>query len=139
MRLNSGPTTYSASPNDTGDVQVLTVVAMPQQTLRDVVLQHGGRFDEETVKEIRALNPQLNPDQIEAGQLIRIPLPAGTWQKKFDTADSSARTPVQSLRPRNPKLPRDGSSRQTPKHPRTYTDMPKAPRVNTSMGLFPSL
>lgn len=85
-----GPTDYSASPNDTTDGQVLTVVAMPQQSLRDVVLQHGGRFDDEMVKQIRALNPQLNPDQIEPGQLIRIPQPAGTWQKSFDSADAAA-------------------------------------------------
>ena len=83
-----GPATYSASPSDTGDRQVLTVVALPQQTLRDIILQHGGRFDEETVKEIRALNPQLNPDQIDPGQLIRIPQPAGTWKKSFDSSDT---------------------------------------------------
>jgi hypothetical protein len=85
-----GPTNYSASPNDTTDGQALTVVAMPQQTLRDVVLQHGGRFDDAMVRQIRALNPQLNPDQIEPGQLIRIPQPAGTWQKSFDSSDTAA-------------------------------------------------
>jgi type II secretory pathway predicted ATPase ExeA len=79
---------YSASPSDTDSGQVLTVVAMPQQTLRDVVLQHGGQFDQEMVTKIRALNPQLNLDQIDAGQLIRIPLPFGTWQKSFDSADT---------------------------------------------------
>jgi general secretion pathway protein A len=91
-----GPENYAASPNDTNSGQVLTVVALPQQTLRDIALQHAGRYDDEIVKQIRALNPQLNPDQIEAGQLIRIPLPAGTWQKSFDTSDPANTEAVKS-------------------------------------------
>jgi AAA domain/LysM domain len=82
---------YDAAPQDTGNGQVLTVVAGPQQTLRDLSLRYVGHFDSDLSKEIRSLNPNLkDPDHLEAGQLIRIPLPTGAMRKVNDTAEAAA-------------------------------------------------
>ncbi len=82
--------TYDATPQETGDGQVLTVAAGPQQTLKDLSLRYVGRFDEELSRQIRGLNPDLkDPDHLEAGQLIRIPLPPGAMRKANDTGEST--------------------------------------------------
>jgi hypothetical protein len=74
--------TYSAAPEETGAVQVITVAAMPGQTLRDISLVYIGRFDAELLQEIRALNPELKDvNHPAAGQLVRLPLPAGSFKK----------------------------------------------------------
>jgi type II secretory pathway predicted ATPase ExeA len=81
---------YDAAPQDTGNGQVLTVVAGPQQTLRDLSLRYVGHFDSDLSKRIRSLNPDLkDPDHLEAGQLIRIPLPPGAMRKVNDTAEAA--------------------------------------------------
>ena len=73
---------YSADPQERGSLQVITVAAMPQQTLRDISLLYVGRFDDDLFKQICALNPELkDPNHPEAGQLIRLPLPAGSFRK----------------------------------------------------------
>jgi len=80
---------YAAVPQDTGDGQVITVAAQPQQSLQELCLRYVGRFDEELSRKIRGLNPDLkDPDHLEAGQLIQIPLPAGSMRKVNDTADT---------------------------------------------------
>lgn len=80
---------YAAAPQDTGDGQVITVAAQPQQSLQELCLRYVGRFDEELSRKIRSLNPDLkDPDHLEAGQLIQIPLPAGSMRKVNDTADA---------------------------------------------------
>jgi general secretion pathway protein A len=80
---------YDADPRDTGSGQVITVAAGPQQTLKDLSLRYLGRFDTELSKEILSLNPDLkDPDHLESGQLIRIPLPPGAMKKVNDTADA---------------------------------------------------
>jgi type II secretory pathway predicted ATPase ExeA len=82
---------YDAAPQDTGNGQVLTVVAGPQQTLKDLSLRYAGRFDEQLAGKIRSLNPDLkDPDHLEAGQLIRIPLPPGAMRKTNDTNDATS-------------------------------------------------
>jgi type II secretory pathway predicted ATPase ExeA len=82
---------YDATPQDMDDGQVLTVAAGPQQTLKDLSLRYAGHFDSELSSKIRSLNPDLkDPDHLEAGQLIRIPLPSGAMRKVHDTAESSA-------------------------------------------------
>jgi|HubBroStandDraft_6_1064221.scaffolds.fasta_scaffold20342_1 type II secretory pathway predicted ATPase ExeA len=89
----SDPTvaSYDAVPQDTGNGQVLTVAAGPQQTLRDLSLKYVGHFDIDLSKKICDLNPDLkDPDHLEAGQLIRIPLPPGAMKEVNDTADSGA-------------------------------------------------
>ena len=83
---------YDAMPQEMEDGQVLTVAAGPQQTLKDLSLRYTGHFDSELALKIRALNPDLtDPDHLEAGQLIRIPLPSGAMKKVHDTAEPSAR------------------------------------------------
>jgi len=81
---------YDAAPQDTGNGQVLTVVAGPQQTLKDLSLRYVGHFDSDLSKKICSLNPDLkDPDHLEAGQLIRIPLPPGAMKKVNDTAEAA--------------------------------------------------
>jgi general secretion pathway protein A len=86
-----GPTAnYDAAPLDTGNGQVLTVVAGPQQTLKDLSLRYLGHFDSQLSEKISSLNPNLkDPDHLEAGQLIRIPLPPGAMKKVNDTAEAA--------------------------------------------------
>jgi type II secretory pathway predicted ATPase ExeA len=80
---------YDAAPQVTGSGLVLTVAAGSQQTLRDLALKYVGHFDSDLLKEICSLNPGLkDPDHLEAGQLIRIPLPPGAMKKINDTAES---------------------------------------------------
>ena len=88
---SEGPTAnYDAAPLDTGNGQLLTVVAGPQQTLKDLSLRYLGHFDSELSEKISSLNPDLkDPDHLEAGQLIRIPLPPGAMKKVNDTAEAA--------------------------------------------------
>jgi len=68
-------------------LQFLIVAAGPKDTLRGIGLRYLGRFDQKLFDQICALNPELkNPTHIEAGQLIRLPLPPGTLKKGYDTA-----------------------------------------------------
>jgi hypothetical protein len=81
---------YDATPQEMDDGQLLTVAAGPQQTLKDLSLRYIGHFDSEIAIKIRALNPDLrDPDHLEAGQLIRIPLPSGAMRKVHDSAESA--------------------------------------------------
>jgi general secretion pathway protein A len=84
---------YNADPQDTENGQVITVVAGPQQTLKDLSLRYVGHFDDDLSNKIVSLNPGLaDPDHLEAGQLIRIPLPPGAMKKVNDTADAAGST-----------------------------------------------
>jgi general secretion pathway protein A len=81
---------YEADPQDTGNGQVLTVIAGPQQTLKDLTMRYVGHYDDDLSKQISSLNPDLkDPDHLEAGQLIRIPLPPGAMIKVNDTAEAA--------------------------------------------------
>lgn len=58
-------------------VRVLTVMVGRQETVRGISIRYVGYFDNDLFEEIRRLNPDLkDPDQLEDGQLIRIPLRA---------------------------------------------------------------
>jgi type II secretory pathway predicted ATPase ExeA len=82
---------YDADPQDTGDGQVLTVAAGPQDTLKALSIRYAGRYDNELAGKIRTLNPDLkDPDHLEEGQLIRIPLPPGAMKKVNDTEEPLA-------------------------------------------------
>jgi len=82
------PRTYAAVPEDLGSGQVLTVVARPEQTIKEISLLYVGHFDSRLLENICALNPELkDPDHIEPGQLIRLPLPPGTLRKVIDTSE----------------------------------------------------
>jgi general secretion pathway protein A len=84
------PVNYAADPQDTESGQVITVMAGPQQTLKDLTLRYVGHFDDDLSKKIRSLNPDLkDPEHLEAGELIRIPLPPGAMKKVNDTAEAA--------------------------------------------------
>jgi hypothetical protein len=60
-------------------VRVLTVMAGQQETVKDISIRYVGHFDDDLFEEIRKLNPDLkDPDHLEDGQLIRIPLRGAT-------------------------------------------------------------
>ena len=85
------PANYAADPQDTESGQVITVVAGPQQSLKDLTLRYVGHFDDDLSKKIASLNPDLkDPDHLEPGELIRIPLPPGAMKKVNDTAEAAA-------------------------------------------------
>jgi type II secretory pathway predicted ATPase ExeA len=93
------PSDYDAAPQDTGDGQVLTVAAGPQETVKDLSIRYNGRFDSELAEKIKSLNPDLKDlDHLEEGQLIRIPLPPGAMKKVNDTGEPAA--------PPKPQAPR---------------------------------
>jgi hypothetical protein len=74
-----GPSTgiQSALSPRSGVVRVLTVMAGREETVKDLSLRYVGHFDDDLFEEIRKLNPDLkDPDHLEDGQLIRIPLRA---------------------------------------------------------------
>jgi Tfp pilus assembly protein FimV len=53
----------------------MTYVVQQSDTLRDLCVSVLGRYDKEVLKEVRRLNPDLkNPNQLEVGQEIQIPL-----------------------------------------------------------------
>jgi hypothetical protein len=73
---------YSADPQESASGQVITVAVKPNQTLLDISVLYAGRYDNDILKQILALNPELkNPDHLEPGQLIRLPLPPGSFRK----------------------------------------------------------
>ncbi len=77
-----GSGAYSADPQESGSEQIITVAVKPDQTLRDLSILYAGRYDNDMLKQILALNPELkDPDHLEPGQLIRLPLPAGSFRK----------------------------------------------------------
>jgi hypothetical protein len=67
--------TYRADPQGRTRVRVLTVMASRKETIKDISIRYVGDFDQDLFDEIRSLNPTLeDPDHLEDGQLIRIPL-----------------------------------------------------------------
>ncbi len=90
----SPPVNYDAAPQETQEGQVLTVIAGPQETVKDLSLRYAGRYDDNLSNEILRLNPDLKDlDHLEAGQLIRIPLPPGAMKKVNDIGDDGALPP----------------------------------------------
>ncbi len=77
--------TYSAAPQETNSSQIITVAAMPGQTLEQISRLYVGHFDPELLKQISALNPALKDvSHLDPGQLIRLPLPPGSFRKGKD-------------------------------------------------------
>jgi general secretion pathway protein A len=86
----STPATYAADPQETDSGQVLTIAARPQQTLQEISVLYLGHFDRHLFEEICALNPELkDPDHIQAGQLIRLPLRPHAMTKVIDTLEAA--------------------------------------------------
>ena len=96
----SAPANYDAAPEDTAAGQVLTVIAGPQQTIKDLSLRYAGHYDDNLFQEISRLNPDLRDlNHLEAGQLIRIPLPPGAMKKVNDVGDDPGNSQSQPPRP----------------------------------------
>ena len=76
-----GPSTatQSAGRPRSGAVRVLTIMAGREETVKEISRRYVGHFDDNLFEEICKLNPDLkDPDHLEDGQLIRIPLRTGT-------------------------------------------------------------
>jgi hypothetical protein len=76
-----GPSTatQSAGRPRSRAVRVLTIMAGRDETVKEISLRYVGHFDDDLFEEICKLNPELkDPDHLEDGQLIRIPLRSGT-------------------------------------------------------------
>jgi type II secretory pathway predicted ATPase ExeA len=57
--------------------KTFTYVIQPEDTLRDLCMSMLGRYDSAVFSEIRELNPDLkNPDHLDVGQEIRLPVSA---------------------------------------------------------------
>jgi hypothetical protein len=75
----AGRSTQIADRPMSRPVRVLTVMAGQQETVKDISIRYVGHFDDDLFEEIRKLNPDLKePDHLEDGQLIRIPLRGAT-------------------------------------------------------------
>jgi len=69
------PTAPAPSEPNADSANSLTYVVQPNDTLRDLCLSIVGRYDAVVLEKIRKLNPDLkNPNRIEAGQEIHLPL-----------------------------------------------------------------
>jgi type II secretory pathway predicted ATPase ExeA len=88
---DNGSSRYDAAPMETNNGEILTVAAGADQSIKDLSLRYVGHFDNDLSKQILALNPDLkDPDHLQAGQLIRIPLPSGALKKVNDTGDAAS-------------------------------------------------
>jgi hypothetical protein len=84
---------YDAEPVQTTDGVIITVAANANQSIRDLSIRYVGHFDADLSKQILALNPDMkNPDHLQDGELVRIPLPTGALKKMNDTGDSGSVT-----------------------------------------------
>lgn len=66
-----------------GDFEILDsnlVIGLPlKETVKDISIRYIGHFDDDLFEEVRKLDPDLkDPDCLEDGQLIRIPLRVAT-------------------------------------------------------------
>jgi general secretion pathway protein A len=65
-------------PEASQSSQVITVFPRTGQTVKELCHLYIGRFDLQLYRQIHELNPALkNPDYLQAGQSIRLPLPSG--------------------------------------------------------------
>jgi general secretion pathway protein A len=88
---DNGSSSYDAAPRETNDGVILTVAAGANESIRDLSLRYVGRFDSNLSRQILVLNPDLkDPDHLQDGQLVRIPLPAGALKKMNDTGEAAS-------------------------------------------------
>jgi type II secretory pathway predicted ATPase ExeA len=82
---------FGLAPPEAVSTGALTVVAGPHQSLREISLRYLGRFDRELFGQISALNPGLkDPDHVEPGRILLLPLRPGALRKVLDTGDAGA-------------------------------------------------
>ena len=68
----TGPALQVGLPNHSSEDQI--AVVEPRQTLRQIFVRYLGRYSLRTVQQMQALNSGLDPNRIEIGQRIRLPL-----------------------------------------------------------------
>jgi type II secretory pathway predicted ATPase ExeA len=89
-RMNPQPL-FGLAPSEAVSTGALTVVAGPDQSLSEISLRYLGRFDRELFEQISALNPGLkDPDHVEPGRILLLPLRPGALRKVLDTGDAGA-------------------------------------------------
>lgn len=68
-----GPVALQQSVPTSADVETLTVVVQPGDTLRQIALRTVGQYSDTIVEKIKAENPRVSdPNHIEAGQKITV-------------------------------------------------------------------
>jgi len=96
--LASSTSAFDPAPQESDSGQIITVSPKTGQTIEELSRLYAGYYDSELYQQIAALNPDLkDPNYLEAGQLIRLPLPPGTLKKVVDTADPSNSPPPSRL------------------------------------------
>ncbi len=85
------PPLFGLVPPEAVSGGTLTVVAGPDQSLREISLRYLGSFDRELFEQISALNPGLkDPNHVEPGRILLLPLRPGALRKVLDTGDAGA-------------------------------------------------
>ena len=77
LTASESPTSAETQQGATGEssIKSFIYVVQPRDTLRDLCVSMLGRYDRGVLSQIRELNPQLkNPEQLDAGQSIRLPI-----------------------------------------------------------------
>jgi LysM repeat protein len=94
----SAPVPVAANANETiatepaPSTTPFEITVQPNQRLRDISVQYLGGFDLKRLHQIQALNPKLtDPDHIEVGQKIRLPVSPSVPVTRDATLQASAR------------------------------------------------
>ena len=106
-RSEGATANYDAAPQDTGNGQVLTVVAGPQQTLKDLSLRYAGHFDSDLSKKI--LQSQSRPERSRSSGSRAAhpnPLAPGAMKKVNDTAEAATSSDQKPQEISSPDSPR---------------------------------
>jgi TonB family protein len=89
-----------ATPQAITSLQFLLVSVQPNDTIKDISLRYLGRFDEDVLNQISALNPEVkNINQMAPGQLLRLPFPSGVLKRVYDSNSANSAEPLVSPRP----------------------------------------
>jgi TonB family protein len=74
------------TPQAITSLQFLLVSVQPNDTVKEISLRYLGRFDDEILHQISALNPELKDlNEMASGQLLRVPFPSGMMKKVYDS------------------------------------------------------
>ena len=85
---NAEATIPDAAPSS----KPIEITVEPEQRLGEIAEQYLGGYDPQRLRQIQALNPRLrNPDHIEAGQKLRLPVPVQVAAERVSGSPDSAR------------------------------------------------
>jgi hypothetical protein len=87
------PEAESVQPSPSIDDSGIAIVTVQQgEDLRQIILRIMGKYNGDTIKEVRKLNPQIaDLDEVQAGQTIRFP--RLSWSEDSAAANSDATAP----------------------------------------------